>query len=283
VNTNPIHVTRQQVARGYRWLVTYTGVYGDVGPLAVDGDMLTGDDARITTSEVVKGSKDIFPGDFTYEVQTITTSALSTIHGTFELTFEGKTTDSIDCQESELGFMEKLEKITTIHTANVNREIVDPEIGAYAWKVTFTHSTHEMVQGAGNLGLFTVPSSGLNLNPSTTAEVNVTSDIAGTDPFVYKIPNLRPGVQYFARVTAYNSLGYSEASRVAMATPMGAPGAPTDIAVGVASGTSLSVHWAKPEDGGEDIDGYDVEWFEAESDKEVQIITTSSTDGITEI
>ena len=54
VNTNPIHVTRQAVARGYRWLITYTGVYGDVGPLAVDGDMLTGDDARITTSEVVK-------------------------------------------------------------------------------------------------------------------------------------------------------------------------------------------------------------------------------------
>ena len=54
--------------------------------------MLQGDNPRIFVEELTKGSADIYPGDFTYEVQTVAIDALSIISGEFKLTFEGKQT-----------------------------------------------------------------------------------------------------------------------------------------------------------------------------------------------
>ena len=75
----PVAVTRVAWSRGYKWTVTFKGIHGDVGTILADDSTLEGDDARMDVLEMTKGNSDIVPDDFTYEVQVVKTSALSTI------------------------------------------------------------------------------------------------------------------------------------------------------------------------------------------------------------
>ena len=142
-----------------------------------------------------KGDGDLGAGQFTHEVQTIYASALSSLAGSFKLTFEGKQIMSISVSEGELSFKEKLEALDTIHTVNVKRRLVDADIGAYAWTVTFTHMVDEMVQGAENVGLFTVTDTS-SLTPATTAEIKVFENVRGHWPRHLEIPGSAAGVEW---------------------------------------------------------------------------------------
>merc|ERR1711881_2501 len=97
---------------------TFTQAYGDMRMIEVDYNLLEGYDARVNIMELQKGVNDIFPSDYTFEVQTIATRALSTITGSFRLEFEGKQTEPILYNESARNFKLKCEALTTIYTMN---------------------------------------------------------------------------------------------------------------------------------------------------------------------
>ncbi|EGB04335.1 hypothetical protein AURANDRAFT_67225 [Aureococcus anophagefferens] len=282
VGVPPVRVTRSRAARGYAWRVQFVGVYGNVGLLTADDSYLIGDDARIEVEEVTEGYCDVVSGGFSYEVQTVQVDALSTVSGSFKLSFEGQETASIAVDASAIEFKYALEALDTIFTANVVAEDYEPSKGPRLWTVTYTHQAHTLTQGAQDASLMV--SDTADLSPSSTAEVVITERIKGADAFRYAFDGLDAGKEYFARVTAYNSAGYGPVSSVATATPRTQPGLPGTVAVAVASGTSLDVTWTPPnDDGGAPVLGYDIEWYSEETQDEVQVVTLSASDGVAEI
>jgi len=283
VGITPVTVTRKTMARGFKWLITFKGLFGDVELLQADGALLSGDNPRIATKEVVKGLSDIYPGSYHYEVQTIRTTAASAISGYFKLSFEGWETAAIAVDESEASLISKLQALKTIFTVKVHRDVLDSTLNLYAWTVSFSHQKREKVQGAGNLGLITV-SDISGLSPANSANVLVTERVAGTSPLLYDIEGLTAGVTYFCRVTAYNALGYGVPSNLASAKPLGQPSAPGTASVAIASGTSLDVTWSPATaSNGAALLGYKLEWYSKDNIPEVQTITTSATSGISEV
>jgi hypothetical protein len=290
VGQNPIEVTRVSYGRGYRWAVTFRGIKGNIGQMEADYHMLVGDKPHVEVIEVTPGSADLTPGDYTMEVQTIRTEALSGLGGTFKITFENRQTADIAFDAPAMpqdggavgeSMKEKLEALTTIHSVNVVKETFDDTFGMVAWTVTFTHVVHELQQGAGNIGLFLPDFTALTGN---SAKVVVAEAVRGTDQMNFVIGNLITGSMYYARVTAYNSRGNGPLSAVSSAMPRTQPGAPTSPTFTVASATSLQLSWNAPQsDGGEAVDKYRVEWYTALGTAEKQTITTSAEAHVKEV
>ena len=281
---NPIGVTRAPYRNGYRWMVTFMAWRGDLALMRGDGSLLVGDDPSLIFREKVAGNADIYPGDYTNEVQAVTVSSLSTVSGTFTLAFEGKEIASVAYDESAETFKAKLEAIETIFCTDVKRFTVNADLNLYRWFVSFSWLNGEVVPGAGNLGLFTVLSTD-NLD-GNGANVDVFELVAGTNPMEYTITNLIAGVQYYGHVAAHNSRGFGEFSAATTGLPQGQPGPPTDAAVAIGSGSTLSAGWSRPlSDGGAAVSGYMVEWYTtADPGKnEVQMITTSAKKGVSEV
>ena len=318
----PVTVTRSAYNRGYRWTVTFFGRPGNMGLIQVDYSMLTGDKPQMSVVELVQGKADIMPGGYTYEVQTVRVGSLAPLPtavvggqtrptDTFVLNMEGYDTPAIRVDETARAFMQKLASLPTIYTVKVTRELLSAPNYLYAWTITFAHMRHEVVQGAGDLPPFTVTSA--TFSPTLLASVNVFELIKGTHPLQYALTGLVPGVKYNARVTAYNSRGYSLTSSVASATVLGQPPRLGLVMANVASGTALNVTWAfAPPSGSSSgstsvngqvgpatslpvsalgtlptsnavatninyqVDGYLVEYYTSNPVYEVQVITTSS-------
>ena len=98
---NPIKVAKTPLVRGFRWRVefeVYKATWACCGSTAT-GCVATNE---VRVVEVTPGKADLVPGTFTYEVQTITVSALSDITETetFTLSFEGRTTGGIQFKAS---------------------------------------------------------------------------------------------------------------------------------------------------------------------------------------
>jgi len=237
VGIPPVVVTRSAFDRGYRWMVTFQGVRGDVGLILADSTMLVGDNPQMDVKEVVKGNADIVPGGFTYEVQSVTTTALSPISGTFTLNYGGYTTPPIAYDEPAFSFKQKLEALHTIQTVDVSRINSNGPFHNYTWIVTFAHMKEESVQGAGDLAPLIPDAS--NLFPQSSAQVNVFEIVKGSAPLYYELDGLSAGMTYNVRVTAYNNRGMSTASSAATAVTLGQPPAPVVSMLTISSGTSL--------------------------------------------
>lgn len=281
---NPIAVTRAPYRNGYKWTVTFMAWRGDVALLQGDGTLLVGDDPSLTFREKVKGGADIFPGDYTNEVQAITVTSLSRVSGSFSLAFAGKEIAPIAYDEGEESLKGKLEAIDALLCVDVKRFAVDGDLRLYSWFVTLAWLDGETVPGAGDLGLFTVASTaGLSGNG---AGVGVFELVAGTNPLEYTIPSLVPGAQYFVHVGAHNSRGFGPFSAIATGSTRGQPDAPSDVKVSTAGGSTIAATWLPPADhGGAEVTGYLVEWYVASDPvvMETQMITTSSKKGTSEV
>lgn len=278
---DPVTVTRTPFNRGFRWTVTFVGLRGNVGLLSVDGSMLTGDDPRVSVAEVTRGSADIVPGAYTYEVQTVSTTALSTISGQFSLVMEGYTTPLISHDETAVSFRQKLEALPTIYAVKVRRIPLSAQKELFSWVITFAHMRREVVQGAGRLPPLTVGAA--YLEPAASASVQVFEAVKGTDPLHITLSGLEPGVVYNARVVAYNDRGYSQNSHVSAAMPLGQPVPPSVVSIGVASPTSLNVSWIMAPGFDYFQDSFFIESYSSTPVHEVQVITTSSTASLIEI
>jgi len=283
ISVPPVTVSRAVLNRGYKWLITFNGIPGDIGLIQIDYSLLQGDDPRMLCTETVKGFGDIVPGAFTAEVQVISTYALSVVGATatFNLTMQGYTTPSISSNASAVDFKQKLESIATISTVGVTRSTISQSLGLYAWTVTFKHMKHEVVQGAGDIPPFTVAS--VSLFPAYSGRVNVFEMIKGTHPLKLTLSGLQTGLTYFGRLLAYNERGYSLSSYVTTAQPLGQPKAPVNVLLSISSATSLKVSWSYPTGVNYQLDQWAVEWYTAPPVYEVQIITTSSSASLPEI
>ena len=272
--------------RGYKWLITFEGIHGDVGLIQVNGEKLVGDDVRISSTEVVKGDGDIIPGDFTYEVQVVHTEATQAIgssSSTFTLEVEGYVTEALNYNAEYFEVKDALEKLPTIYTAAVTREAKDATLHTYAWTVTFTHTKREVVQGAGNIAPMIATSSlDCTCGSTTCCSVEVFESVKGTHPKHFEITSLSPATAYYTRVTAYNERGYSLSSVVANKATLGQPLAPSAAVSSIKTGTSLTATWTAPT-----VDysttGYMVESFTSTPINEVQVITTSGSASLPEI
>lgn len=280
---NPIGVTRVPYRNGFRWSITFMSWRGDLALLQGDGSLLVGDDPSLTFREKVAGSSDIFPGDYTNEVQAVTVTSLSTVSGSFTLTFEGEEVAPVAFNESPESFKRKLEAIETIFCVDVKRFAMDAELRLYSWHITLAWLNGDVIPGAGNIGLFGVKSVDLDGNG---ADVKVFELVVGTNPMEINIPNLLPGVQYFCRVAAHNSRGFGEFSEIAVGVSRGQPGPPVDATLAIRSSSSLTTTWSPPaSNGGADVSGYLVEWFAAADPgtNEIQMISTSAKKGVSEV
>ena len=139
----------------------------------------------------------------------------------------------------------------------------------------------ETTFSTGSLGYFNI-----------TVETAESSRLYENGPIVVAIGNLEPGVLYYARVAAVNSVGLSPWSVAHQPiAPASAPDAPAVVhvtSVASQSGspiTSLDVSWEPPAnatgDGGNDITSYIVEWYTAEAVCEQQQIRLTWDQGTT--
>lgn len=284
VAVSPIAVTRAPYRNGYRWTVTFMAWRGDLALLRGDGTLLIGNDPSLTFREKIAGSADVYPGDYTNEVQAITVSSLSSVSGTFTLAFEGKEIEAMAYNEGTESLKSKLDAVESILCVDVQRFVVNTDLNLFGWYVTFAWLNGEVVPGAGNLGLFTVESSA-DLD-GNGADVGVFEIVVGTNPLEYTIPNLLPGVAYYAHVAAHNSRGFGPFSPITKGTTKGQPGSPSDVKVAVASGSAIASSWSSPvNNGGATITGYMVEWYSTATSgtREVQMVTTSAKKGESEV
>ena len=281
---NPVGVTRLPYRNGFRWTVTFMAWRGNLALLQGDDTLLVGDGPSLTFREKVKGSAEIFPGDFTNEVQAVTVTSLSVVSGSFTLAFEGKEVAPVAFNEAPESFKSKLEAIDTIFCVDVKRFATDVSLNLYSWHITLAWLNGEVIPGAGDIGLLTVMSTE-NLD-GNGAEINVFELVAGTNQIEFTIRNLVPGVQYYGRVAAHNSRGFGDFSEIAVGLPQGQPGPPIGATLSIESSSYFTTTWSPPaSDGGADISGYLVEWY-ATADSgtsEIQMITTSAKKGISEV
>mmetsp|Transcript_19232 Transcript_19232/g.32040 ORF Transcript_19232/g.32040 Transcript_19232/m.32040 type:complete len:7480 (+) Transcript_19232:1-22440(+) len=280
--TNPIKVTKEALGNGFEWMVTFTGIHGNVGLLLVDHVKLTGYDAKCEVTEVRAGSKDIYPGKFTLEKQIVQTKALSDLSGSFTLTFEGDTTGDIDYNADESAMKTSLEALSTIHTVNVKQFIAQDPTKGVVWEIEFTHLKHEVVQGAGNIGLLQADTTKL---AGVNKEVLVSEMIQGTNPFSLWIDGLDAGTTYYVRVSAFNMIGFGPTSSVVSFKPVQRPQKPLQPVLTVDSSTSLKLSFNTPDVGssGIPVDSMFLEWYTSDGISAEQTITTSALEGIAEV
>ena len=289
LDANPIYVTRTTgSSNGYRWTVTFNMPLGNVEMLRFDDSKLEGYNPRMEASVLTEGRSDMTPGDFTLEIQSLSTSASNDItEGEIDLTFEGNTV-TVPFDVSAFNMKDALQSLSTIHTVTVSRESIGEFQGTYLWKITFTHLAHEREQGAGDIGLLLASPNTLNPLASSgrfvNANVHVSENVKGTKAYRFNIEGLEPGTPYFVRVFARNGVDVGASSLVVQNYPRGQPSAPIDLSMSVISQTSLKAHWKEPvSNGGSEITAYEVEWYDRVPVNEVQILTLSANSHVTEI
>jgi len=298
---SPVRVTRKANGFAFKWRVAFHGISGDIGLIQANGDLLVSSGAAVKVVEVVRGSSDLYPGAYTNEVQTVSVRKRSgfgceAMSGYFALSFEGKVTSSIDVDSSVDDFKEALESLDTIHTVKVRTDHHNSngvgDCASRSWIITFTHLVHENRQGAGDIGLLQVVSS--SLSDSVVTQVDIFENVKGTNPRAFSIRGLQHGQTYHCRVSAYNSLGFGVSSSTVSAKPKTQPSPPVGPIVSIPVnegndsvnlGKSLVVSWQSVVEGngGDAVTQYKLEWYSNIGSSEVQKLTTSAADGITEI
>jgi hypothetical protein len=106
-------------------------------------------------------------------------------------------------------------------------------------------------------------------NFSSTAKSSWTVKyLQGGSPFIYTMTGLTMGQVYYVRVKAANSVGFgfTTASTPTSEHPRQLPTAPTNVQVGVTSGSKLTVSFAAPaSNGGDTVTKYKIEWDKSTS------------------
>lgn len=176
----------------------------------------------------------------------------------------------IACEPDFGGSMQsKLEFLDEAITAGVNVIRTGPHAdNGYTWRVTFLDDSPE---DPGDFMLYEHTESlyGNITSKTTNTELSirqlVNGKVHGACTGTHVVPaggGLTTGTYYFTRVTAINSLGYSEAQvAVSPEKPMVPPGPPTSVSLLGVNEDSLRVVFSQPnDDGGDDVDRYLIMW-----------------------
>jgi len=127
----------------------------------------------------------------------------------------------------------------------------------YIWTVTFLDTVNGLT--------FAVTENVLTTDTADTGQVLINTMTSGATysecTGTHTIEGLTQGRTYFARVFAYNSVGYSLASTASTSQkPVKVPSPPTDVKLTVLSGTSLRVVFSPDDDGGDTITKYLIQY-----------------------
>ena len=182
------------------------------------------------------------------------------------------TADSVLCPSGRRaisGSMEsKFEMIPEALSVGVNVDRTSPDLyNGVTWRVTFLDNSYP---GALNFKLAVTPGSNqLKTLKGNTANIDVIELVSGQSysqcAGQFVVPNgvtLSSGQPYYARVFAYNDIGYS-LPQVAPSPqkPQVVPGPPTSVTLSVVSETELRVIFNGPMDeGGDSITSYRIDY-----------------------
>lgn len=280
--SNGVEITKASNGFGDKWLITFVGTNGDIGLISVNDDRLSGDKPSMSVREVAPGFSDISPGSYTTEIQSVTIKKehgySSPLGGWFTLSFEDSETDQIAVDASAKEMKIYLEELDTLKSVNVERSEQGNQI---TWLITFKDLGHEKHSGAGDIEMIKIGSSSF-VEPSVT-RAEIFENVKGSLPMEYIIHNFSWGNAVYCRISSYNPVGYSDPSAVVTAIPCSKPGKPTAV-FNKAGDMSLEVSWDPPVfDGGSPVNEYFLEWFSGEPTLEIQQITTSASDGVSEV
>ena len=147
--------------------------------------------------------------------------------------------------------------------------------GAYVWSVTFLDPGDDYVlapaavglDGAtstvgGKVGSRAVTVTGASAVSTAKVQTGTVHGACSGSLVVPSVGGLVTGQYYYARVFAYNQIGYSDPQTAAAPEkPMVVPGRPTGVALEVYDSSSLKVIFHPPtDDGGDAVDSYLVEY-----------------------
>jgi hypothetical protein len=279
------------ISNGFMWEVTFLQNVGNVPLISLDPTGLVGNGIFTDVSELIKGTEPSFdqgtvgihemPLGSTElvvpeEVQEIALSAQAEdVDGYFYINFMGEVTQKIYHNFTEAEMEEALLGLSTVTAITVTKRFTYQSTVApvsdygWVWAVTFTQQPGDLPSLLVYTGqkTTTVAAGGTLLGTGT--KVTVSEVVKGVVPTYFVTPaTLTPGATYFARVSAYNSEGWSAPALAALSTVTEnqLPEAPLNVAVSVYSSTSLEVSWtAVPHSGGDPVSRYLVQWDQDET------------------
>ena len=275
-------VTRESLSNGFIWTITFLTNYGDLskyGPIELmtvstdpaelpqmfvtdtlgsSGTSLLGTGARL----VVKDEVTSFKG---FEQQTLTTQCTASggiLSGHFALSLEGARTNNIpfDALASELKL--ELETIVSIGSGKVIRRAILDNINAFQWTIIFldrlgnvplldVHDHLTCSDGSGSPLIFaTETSQGLlpRIDGPHAGEVELNAlDYALGETIVYSVGNLKRGVPYHFRASAWNGAGElygkSQYSTPPIQDPMDRPDPPSAVEMTSIDDSTIKITW----------------------------------------
>jgi hypothetical protein len=279
------------VSNGFMWEVTFLQNVGDLPLVSVDPSGLIGSNVATDVSELIKGTSPTFDQgtvgihemplgsmELTVpdEVQEIALSAQAEdVDGYFYVTFMGETTEKIYHNFTAEEMEATLLGLSTVTAISVTKRFTYQSTVAplsdygWVWSVTFTAQSGDLPSMLVYTGQKTRTSAAGGSLLGTGTKVTVTEAVKGVLPTYFVTEaTLTPGATYFARVSAYNSEGWSAPALAVLSTTTEnqLPSAPLEVGVSVYTDTSLEVSWMPPANtGGDPISRYLVQWDQDET------------------
>lgn len=264
-----------------KWKVTFDSSLGNLGLLSVDYDSIQGDSPIMQVYELQAGSKDVTPGSYTNEIQSITLSIEdgfdSILDGSFTISFQDEISLPISVDSSATDLKVLLEKLSVIKKVNVQRMTFTSR--KRSWLITFVDLGHEIPSGSIDVPLLKVALSSFHEPLITSA--TVFENVKGTFPTSFVVPRMGDASEIFCRVASYASKGYGKFSEAVSSKLELSPQTPTNVSVSIGN-ESLDISWEPIEARGSDI-GYELEWYSGKSQNAIQQITTSASDGLIDV
>jgi hypothetical protein len=158
---SPVLVVQSALRNGFQWTLTFAGRRGNVGLLRADASALLGVDPQVTVAEAVAGSSDIFPGDYTFEVQSVYVEVLGAFDAAsrLSLSYEGYATGPLDFVAArnaggrKAGARYRAHRYGAVETADRNVAArlrcvrQEKERGCEAARLREQHARHALVPG----------------------------------------------------------------------------------------------------------------------------------------
>jgi len=281
-------------ADGCVWTVTFgsnagSGGFPQLEVLGYDATATTWSAAGSTANAVNGADTD------TFAVADGVSGTSSVLSGEFTLEFDGQRTGYLSYDISAANLEAALDALSTVGDVDVSRSNVD-ENGGYTWSVTFLSNLGDVselipdgLDIVGTAATVSVAQHTVGVPPPfNSAEYNSVT-ITDLSKLNTVATSLRQGIPYYFRVAAMNAMGTGPSANAypPYALPLPSPpSAPTDVTLDVVDGNSLSVSIGAPDLAGgpvEEIEQYLIEYSTNAFDDEVQQVSISCPDIVTEV
>lgn len=287
-NIGTVNVVRTgpSVYQEYSWSITFMAMPGAY-PFG------TGDFLPLVTSSTAASSNVVTLNGISSAVTSTSTQVgTPSLSGTFSLTVTTisggnqltQIASGIPADASASEVQSALNLLPTLGTVTVSRTAVT---NGYSWLVTFdgckiVNGTDVCNEGALNLMQLTQTALSPSCQSGQVKEIvrgsgpapkcqanqpciDFVTDLSGNAPYNYFMTSLYPGMSYYVRVAAHNSMGFGYPSITApefQVPTFNPPGAPPPVRLYSSTATSITVVWDFPrENGGATVMGFEL-WMD---------------------